>query len=180
MIPVFDKSWTLFLDRDGVINYKIINDYVRTWEHFRFEDGALSALKLLSGIFNRIIVVTNQQGIGKGLYTHSELDNIHFQMLEKVGKAGGRIDKIYYCPDLAIENPVCRKPNPGMAYKAKSDFPEIDFKKSVMVGDSVCDMEFGKKLGMHLVHVAADTTALPENIIIDKRVRSLLEWAESL
>lgn len=180
MTPVFDNSWTLFLDRDGVINNKIPNDYVRNWTDFHFEAGALTALKLLSKIFDRIIVVTNQQGIGKGLYSPFDLDKIHIDMLDLVKKAGGRIDSIYYCPNLAKENPPCRKPNTGMAFEAKADYPEIDFKKSVMVGDSVSDIEFGKNLGMYLVYVAPDNSALPNDLKVNKRVKTLLEWVESL
>jgi len=143
-----DKSWTLFLDRDGVINYKIENDYVKNWSQFKFLPDALKAIRVLSKIFGKIIIVTNQRGIGRELMTKEDLREIHRKMLIEISKSGGRIDKIYYCPCNIDDNSRCRKPNTGMALQSKKDFPEIDFSKSIMIGDSLSDMEFGKKLGM--------------------------------
>jgi histidinol-phosphate phosphatase family protein len=144
----FTKEWTLFLDRDGVISYRLPGDYVKQWEEFRFLDGALQAIASLSEVFGKIIIVSNQQGVGKGLMSRGELEEIDKQMKFEIGNSGGRIDAAFYATQLASENHPDRKPGPGMALKAKSMFPEIDFSKSVMVGDSVSDMEFGKRLGM--------------------------------
>jgi len=148
------SSWTLFLDRDGVINKKI-DGYITKYEEFVFLPNVLSALPLLSDIFERIIIVTNQQGIGKGLMTHDDLHNIHGHMLRNIELAGGHIDNIYYAPYLASENHPCRKPNPGLGIAAKSDFPSIDFSKSVMVGDSESDIIFGKTLKMTTVYISS-------------------------
>lgn len=154
-IPV-DKSWTLFLDRDGVINKKIDNDYVRRWEDFHFLDGSLDALTKLSQIFGRIVIITNQRGIAKGLYSANDLNTIHEQMLGEITKAGGRVDGIFFCPHLGDEPECdCRKPKPGMANQAKSKFPEIDFSKSVLVGDSLSDIVFGERLGMITVNITS-------------------------
>jgi histidinol-phosphate phosphatase family protein len=153
----FDKTWTLFLDRDGVINNKLDNDYVRSWDSFKFLPGVLEALELMATLFRIIVVTTNQQGIGKGLYTESDLRHIHKNMLDQVHLRGGRIDKVYFCPHLAAANSDCRKPNTGMAIQAKNDFPAIDFSKSIMVGDSWSDMQFGKKLGMITVYLSNKT-----------------------
>ena len=90
-----DKTWTLFLDRDGVINLHYPNDYVKNWDEFYFLEGVLDAIKLLSNIFKRIIIVTNQQGVGKELMTREDLDFIHAEMLKEVRKHGGRIHAIY-------------------------------------------------------------------------------------
>lgn len=106
-------------------------------------------------MFQRIVVVTNQQGIGKGKMTESQLHQVHDYLLHHVVKAKGLIDKIYYCPTLKTEEPLCRKPNTGMGLQAQSDFPEIDFKKSIIVGDSISDMEFGKRLGMKTVFITS-------------------------
>ena len=144
-----NKSWTLFLDRDGVINKKIENDYVKNIGEFEFLPNALHAIVECSKVFGKIIVVTNQQGIGKGLMTESDLNSIHQHLLDKVQQAGGKIDAIYHAPMLAQENSEMRKPNIGMATKAKKEFSNIQFKKSIMVGDSVSDIEFGKKAKMH-------------------------------
>ena len=143
-----DSSWTLFLDRDGVINKKIENDYVLDWTQFEFLPGVFEAIKTFSQVFGKIIVVTNQQGIGKGLMTEVKLKSIHSNMITEIEKHEGRIDAIYYSPHIKESNHVDRKPNVGMALRAKKDFPEIDFKKSIMAGDSHSDMEFGHRLEM--------------------------------
>lgn len=143
---------TLFLDRDGVINVKRMNDYVKVWEEFEFLPGVLEALELLSKRFMHIIVVSNQRGVGKGLMSEEALLCIHRQMIVEIEKNGGRIDKIYYCIDINDESPN-RKPNIGMALQAKIDFPEIDFSRAVMVGDSESDMEFGFNAGMRTVTI---------------------------
>jgi D-glycero-D-manno-heptose 1,7-bisphosphate phosphatase len=174
--PVFDASWTLFLDRDGVINEKIDNDYVRSWERFTFLPGVLTALQELSGIFGRIVVTTNQRGIGRGLFTEADLQDIHHRMLEEVVAAGGRIDACYFCPHLQdAPDCNCRKPLPGMALQAKAQFPEIVFSKSVLVGDSVSDIQFGKNLGMHTVHITKSDVTMS-----DEKYASLFNWCSSI
>lgn len=142
------RGWTLFLDRDGVINKRIANDYVLEWKQFEFLPGVLDALKKLSEIFERLVIVTNQQGIGKGYMTETDLLKIHSHMIAAIEEHGGKIDAIYFSPFLKESKHHTRKPNVGMGLKAKKDFPGIDFKKSVMAGDSQSDMEFGHKLGM--------------------------------
>lgn len=144
-IPNIDQDWTLFLDRDGVINIWLKGIYIKKWEQFSFEKNALKALKKLSKIFDRIIIVTNQQGIAKGLMTHQDLEIVHRQMLDSIQQSGGRIDAVYYCPYM--DGHPCRKPMPGMALSAKKDFPKIDFEKTIMVGDRNSDMKFGRSIG---------------------------------
>ncbi len=151
-----DNSWTLFLDRDGVINKRLMGDYVKRLDEFEFNEGALEAIANFAQRFGKIVVVTNQQGIGKGLMTHEDLSVVHEHMMAQIEQAGGRIDRIYYCPELAQDNPKCRKPEIGMALSAQEDFPQIDLNKSIVVGDSVSDMEFGKNAGMKRVFVTCD------------------------
>jgi histidinol-phosphate phosphatase family protein len=148
-----DQRWTLFLDRDGVINEKLEGDYVKHIDEFHFINRTLEAMELLANRFGVIVIVTNQQGIGKGLMSEEELLGIHQYMLSEVFNHGGRVDGVFYCPYLAEDDPSCRKPKTGMAFEARDRFPEIDFKRSVMVGDSVSDMEFGHRLGMKCVRV---------------------------
>jgi histidinol-phosphate phosphatase family protein len=148
-----DPSWTLFLDRDGVINRRIVDDYVKKWEDFEFLEDVLKAMEIFDKKFGRIVIVTNQQGIGKGLMRHEDLELIHKNMQYEISYFKGRIDKIYFSPYLALENHADRKPGIGMALKAKKDFPEIDFSKALMVGDSGSDMEFGKAAGMRTVFI---------------------------
>ncbi len=157
-----DKKWTLFLDRDGVINKKLPNDYVKRIEEFVFIKGSVEAVTGLNRYFERTVVVTNQQGIGKGIMTKDDLKEVHAYMNNKIGEAGGKIDKVYFSPELASSNSIYRKPNTGMAEEARKDYAEIDFKKSVMVGDSLSDMQMGKRVGMITVHISKDENQLKE------------------
>jgi D-glycero-alpha-D-manno-heptose 1-phosphate guanylyltransferase len=175
-----DTGWTLFLDRDGVINHEKQGDYIRNLNEFVFYDGALEALKILARKFGKIIVVSNQRGVGKGLMTEADLSAIHAYMMAEIEKAGGRIDKIYYCTSTDTRHPN-RKPNPGMALLAKNDFPEIDLSKSIMVGNNTSDMLFGRNAGMFTVFL---TTTKPDQELphpdIDMYFGSLTEFAKSL
>ena len=172
-----NKNWTLFLDRDGVINKKIDNDYVKQWIEFEFIEGVLDALKFLNTVFGNIIVVTNQQGIGKKLYRKEDLELIHKNMLYEIAYHGGKIDKVYFSPYLKSENHPYRKPGIGMALKAKEDISTINFKQSIMVGDSMSDMEFGRNAGMKTIYISEEIT---ENDKIDFNFKSLNELVISL
>ncbi len=172
-----NKNWTLFLDRDGVINKKIDNDYVKQWIEFEFIEGVLDALKFLNTVFGNIIVVTNQQGIGKKLYRKEDLEIIHKNMLYEIAYHGGKIDKVYFSPYLKSENHPFRKPGIGMALKAKEDISTINFKESIMVGDSMSDMEFGRNAGMKTIYISEEIT---ENDKIDFNFKSLNELVISL
>lgn len=178
-----DKDWTLFLDRDGVINYRWKGDYVKKWSDFKFLDGVLDAMKTFAPLFKHIVVVTNQQGVGKGMMTQIELDAIHMQMISEVQQAGGRIDAVFACTKLNTDPDNCRKPKPNMGHWAKEQFPEIDFQKSIMVGDSITDIQFGEAFNMTTVWVRGKEDEyhrlrkLEGNIRIDHRVSGLLELA---
>jgi len=172
-----DKNWTLFLDRDGVINKKLENDYVKHWIEFEFLDGVLDALKILPQHFNKIVVVTNQQGIGKRLYRVEDLELIHKNMLYEIAFYQGRIDKVYFSPYLSSDNHPTRKPGIGMALQAKQDFPDIHFEKSLIVGDSLSDMEFGRNANMKTVFISDQALKHPN---IDFNFTSLIEFALSL
>lgn len=168
-----DNTWTLFLDRDGVINERIIGGYVTSLDAFHFLPGAKEAIATLSPFFGKIVVVTNQQGIGKGLYTHDDLAAIHAHMTREVEQRGGKIDAVFYAPNLASEHSPLRKPATGMAIEAQRKFPEIDFTKSIMVGDTGSDMQFARSAGMKAVFCGAEGDA----VSADVRVSSLAEFA---
>ena len=155
---------TLFLDRDGVINIRKPGKYISRWMDFHYTEKALLAIVECSKIFQRIIVVTNQQGIGKQLMTEEALISIHTQLLKDVAEKGGNIAAIYYCPHLANTGCDCRKPNIGMGRKAVEDFPDINFSQSVMVGDSRSDMEFGHRLGMQNILILGKGEYVPESL----------------
>ncbi len=150
-----DNSWTLFLDRDGVINKNIDASYVLDWEQFEFIDGVLETMPKLAKLFSKIIVVTNQQCIAKGLLTVEALNEIHQNMMNMIELNGGRIDAVYYAPDMESETNNLRKPKNGMALLAKTDFPEIDFTKSIMIGDKLSDMKFGKSLCFTTIYLSS-------------------------
>jgi histidinol-phosphate phosphatase family protein len=175
-----DKSWTLFLDRDGVINVETVGSYITSWDEFKFIDGTLEALQLLGDIFGTIVVVTNQRGVGRGIMTLDALKDISSNMTTTISENGGRLDRIYSCTALSDDDHN-RKPNTGMAIQAKEDFPHIDFKKSVIVGNSLSDMEFGKRMAMHTVFLTTkhEPFSLPHDLI-DQQYSSLLEWAKAL
>ena len=175
-----DKSWTLFLDRDGVINVESIGSYITNWEEFNFHDGALDALRQLSGVFGHIVVVSNQRGVGRGIMTMESLREINTNMREAATENGGRIDKVYSCT-ATTDDDRNRKPNTGMGLQAQEDFPLIDFKRSIMVGNSLSDMEFGKRLSMHTVFLTTkhEPVELP-NDLIDEQYPSLQAWAKKL
>lgn len=181
-IENIDNAWTLFLDRDGVINERIVGSYVSNKNDFLFLDGVLESIKIFSQIFGRIIIVTNQQGVGKKIVTKNQIHEVHQYMNDEIEDKGGFIDAIYYCPDLAIDNSSCRKPNIGMGLEAKSAFPEIRFNKSIMVGDSISDMEFADNLKMSKVLVLGkrEEEDQQNEITVDLIVNSLKEFAQKL
>ncbi len=154
-----DASWTLFLDRDGVINKKLEGDYVKSVAEFEFLPGAKEAIVGFSKVFGRIIIVTNQQGVGKGLMSDLDLQSVHQYLLDEVKKVGGHIDAVYYAPQLATENSEMRKPKVGMAIKAKEEFLDVDFDKSIMVGDSISDMQFGENAKMMTIFISASKSS---------------------
>ena len=175
-----DNTWTLFLDRDGVINHEKRNAYINHWNEFTFYDGVLEAMEIFAKVFNKIIIVTNQKGVSKGLTKESDLIDIHKNMQVAIEKAGGRIDAIYYCTDMddASSN---RKPQAGMGLQATKKFPEIDLQKTIMVGNTLSDMQFGRNLGVYTVFLP---TTRPEVDLkdgsIDMVAESLREFAESI
>ena len=177
-----ENNLTLFLDRDGVINRRMPGEYVKYTDEFIPEPGMPEALRLLSGLFGRIVVVTNQAGIGKGVMDESDLDRVHRKMFEIVQAGGGRIDRVYYCPHRPDAGCDCRKPATGMAFQAKADFPDLDFSRAWIVGDSVADMKFGLALGMKTVLITgkAEEAGLLETMEIDYRFGSLLDFARFL
>jgi D-glycero-D-manno-heptose 1,7-bisphosphate phosphatase len=156
----------LFLDRDGVINIEKYKDYIHHWDEFTFYDGAVEAIAGLSQLFERVIIVTNQKGVGKGVTLVHNLETIHTNLRTDVEAAGGKIDAAFYCPDLDDNSPN-RKPNPGMAFQAKTAFPEIDFSQSLMVGNNLSDMHFGRNAGMKtaFVRTTHPNLILPEGLV---------------
>ena len=141
---------TLFLDRDGVLNKHIPDDYVRSWEMWEWMPGVLEELRKWSGHFRRIVLVSNQRGVGKGVMTDADLSSIHAHMMADILEAGGRLDLALYCTALD-KNDARRKPNTGMFQEAQALFPDIDAKSSVMLGDMPSDAAFAANCGMQFI-----------------------------
>lgn len=171
-----DKTWTLFLDRDGVINTRLVDDYVKNINEFEFMPGVLDAFRIFAEKFGKIIIVTNQQGVGKGLMTMQDVELVHKFMLKEIENQKGRVDAIYVCPQLKSDPDNFRKPSPKMAYMAQHDFPDIDLEKSIMIGDMNSDLEFGKNCGMYTVFIGNE----PIKIKPDDKYETLLEFAKIL
>ena len=160
---LFPEDEFLFLDRDGVLNRHLLGEYVRDWSMWEWLPGVLDVLPELSKRYRRIFLVSNQQGVGKGLMTESDLADIHARMMADIRQAGGRIDGIYTCTDLASTNSPNRKPEIGLALQAKRDFPEVDFSRSVMIGDNITDMFFAQNAQMRAVFVTKNNP-VPESV----------------
>ena len=176
-----DKKWTLFLDRDGVINDEKYMAYVNTWEEFIFYPGVKEAIKIFTEKFGLIFIITNQRGVAKGLTKLKDLGIIHSNLLEEVKAAGGKIDKIYFCTDMDDKHPL-RKPNPGMGLLAKKEFPSIEFSKSIMIGNTIGDMEFGRNLGIPINIFIRSTHPLlgVQNPMVDLVYPDLSSFARAL
>ena len=150
---------TVFLDRDGVINRKMPEgQYVTGWEHFVLLPGVSEAIGRLNQAGLRVLVVTNQRGIALGLYTAADVDAIHGQLEDELMRHGAHVDGFYFCPHDKRECD-CRKPLPGLFKQAQAQFPEVDTVTSLIVGDSLSDIEFGANLGLKTIFLEGDETA---------------------
>lgn len=175
-----DKSWTLFMDRDGVFNHDKVGSYVFHPDEFVFYDGALDATRIIHGKFGRVIVTTNQRGVGRGLMTLEDLKTVNDKLQRIVKENGGLIDHVYSATAMSNFDPI-RKPNPGMAFLAKHDFPDIDLSKTIMIGNNPSDMQFGRHAGLYTVYLT--TTNPPYELPhqdVDWQFESLYAFAKSL
>jgi len=140
-------SRAVFLDRDGVINRKAPEgEYVTRWEEMHFLPGADKAIALLNQAGLRVIVVSNQRCVAKGLVTARELESMHERMCAAFAHAGATIDAVYYCPHEVQPPCQCRKPQPGLLLDAARAH-DIDLPASWMIGDSDIDVEAGRNAG---------------------------------
>ena len=159
----------IFLDRDGVI---IENraDYVRRWSDVAFYPQALTALARIKATPYRIVVVTNQSAVGRGLISLETAQDINRRIVEQIEDAGGRIDRVYMCPHAPWEECDCRKPKPGLFHQAAEEL-SLDLARSIVIGDALTDIFAAKaagigKLGLVLTGRGAAQSQLPEVISI--------------
>jgi D-glycero-D-manno-heptose 1,7-bisphosphate phosphatase len=169
------KFSTIFLDRDGVINRKLENDYVKNWDEFEFLPGVKAALAQLTAAQHRLIIITNQRGISRGIMSEEDVKNVHQKLCAEVAASGANISGIYFCPHDNHQC-SCRKPDVGMFLNAYNDFPEIDFATSVMIGDSLTDLEAGSRVGCATIFINPSSKLLVPN----PNSFNLLGEAESL
>jgi D-glycero-D-manno-heptose 1,7-bisphosphate phosphatase len=148
----------ILLDRDGVINRRIPDGYVTSWEQFEFLPRVLDALRLLAENSYKAIVVSNQACIGKGLMSGEELAQLTKRFVDKVAKGGGRIYDVYYCPHRPEEGCECRKPNPGLLRRAQRKHG-FAFDHTFLIGDSERDLMAAYEVGCPAVLVRDDMSA---------------------
>jgi D-glycero-D-manno-heptose 1,7-bisphosphate phosphatase len=176
---------TVFLDRDGVLNEKMPEgQYVTSWKDFRLLPGVVEAISRLNRSGVRVVVVSNQRGVALGLYAAADVEAIHTALQDLMKRNGAHVDGFYFCPhDKRICN--CRKPLPGLFEQAVADFPQINAATSAMIGDSLSDIEFGRRLGMLTVLLDGASDNQQENSTIarelaDLRFPSLAEAVSAL
>jgi histidinol-phosphate phosphatase family protein len=144
----------IFFDRDGVVNRRRMDDYVKSWEEFEFLPDIFDVLPLAHQGGFLAVLVTNQRGIGRGLMSADLLEAIHDRMQSALlQRTGHRFDAIYFCPHDTPDGCDCRKPLPGMLLRAAADL-RIDLEGSWMVGDSESDIQAGIAAGCHTARVA--------------------------
>ena len=167
----------VFLDRDGVINEYLPGEYVRSPDQLRFIPGSLAEIARLTRAGCRVAVISNQQGIGKGLFTLDDLDVVTEHVRTAVEDGGGRIDAFYYCPHLEDEGCDCRKPKPGLLLRA-ADEMSINLSETYMVGDFVTDILAGQAAGCKTILIVSESPS--EEIVQPTWVVSSLSEAVSI
>jgi len=148
------KRPCVFFDRDGIVNEAPASRYVERWEDFYIQPGFVSALRVLQEKGYPAVIVTNQQGIAKGLYTERDLEDIHQRFRVLLRSHGTDVLDIFYCSHSEEENCSCRKPKPGMLLEAAKKHG-LDLKKSWMIGDSERDIEAGHNAGCRCIFVGS-------------------------
>lgn len=148
----------VFLDRDGVISVFTPDDYVKKWDEFKFIPAAFIGLKKLIENGFDIVIVSNQAGVGKGLFSEEDLQDITKNMFEQLKKHGIDIYRIYYCTHSIEENCNCRKPKTGMIEQFISENGDFERGKTFFVGDADSDVETGIKSGMRTILVLSGKT----------------------
>ena len=176
---------TIFLDRDGVLNEKMPEgSYVACWADFHLLPDVPEAIGRLNRAGLRVVVVSNQRGIALGLYSGADVEAIHAAFQGVLKGHGAHVDGFYFCPhDKRQCN--CRKPQAGLFEQAATDFPAITAATSAMIGDSLSDIEFGRRLGMLTVFIDGDPErqqpgAQAAGEVSDLRFPSLAEAVEAL
>lgn len=156
----FSPQRAVILDRDGVLNEKPMKaQYVKTWDEFKWLQGAIEAIRLIKKAGFAVIIITNQAGVGRGMMTESELLEIHEQMKATLAENGVFVDAIYYCPHGWDNGCDCRKPKPGMLFQAQHDF-HLDLSRTFFIGDDIRDQQAGEAAGCKTLLVSPKMSLL--------------------
>lgn len=155
----------VFLDRDGVI-IENRDAYVRTWADVAFIPGALAALAKFSLMPYKIIIVTNQSAVGRGIILRATADEINRRVVEEIEKFGGRVDGVFICPHAPQDNCNCRKPLPGLIFQA-AEVHKIDLNHSVMVGDAISDLLAGQNAGIRRTYLVKTGRGAAQSVLAD-------------
>lgn len=181
-VPIFQ---TVLLDRDGVINEKMPEgQYVGTISDLCILEGVPEAIAQLNRAGVHVIVLSNQRGVALGKYTCDDVDRVHETLQKILQSAGAHVDAFFYCPhDKGVCD--CRKPLPGLFQRARERFPSIAADSSVMIGDSLSDIQFATSLGIYSVWIEgrAETRKPGSDAagkVANASFRSLLEATEYL
>ena len=146
----------VFLDRDGVTNRKLPEgQFVRSWRDFEFLHGVESAIAALNQSGRHIIVISNQRGIALGLYTRADVETLHMKLREHLAGHDAHIDAFYYCPHDRNQCD-CRKPKTGLFEQVFRDFPEASAQNSIVIGDSITDIQAARTLGLLAIFIQGD------------------------
>lgn len=156
------KNKAVFLDRDGTINVE--KNYLYKKEDFEFEEGVIEGLRILQNLGFKLVVISNQSGIGRGYYTKEDAEHLFEYMVQELKKRNINIDKVYYCPHYK-EECNCRKPKLGLFYKAKEDL-NLDFSECYAIGDKLRDVAICEKELVHGFLLSKEKAKTPNNIEI--------------
>ena len=156
MLALFIIVRYVFLDRDGVLNRKMPEGvYVDNWAQFEWLPGAVEAIARMKRAGLTVILVSNQRGIARGRITAMQLEGIHENMQSHLARNDARLDAIYYCPHDQGEC-RCRKPDTGLFEQAFKSFPQANAGNSVVIGDSLSDIQAGRRLGMKTIFIEGE------------------------
>ena len=174
----FAQTRLVLLDRDGTINVE--RHYLSSPDEVELLPNAADGIKLLQSIGFKLVVITNQSAIGRGYFDLMTLDHIHNRLQELLSEQGASLDGVYFCPHRPDENCACRKPLPALAERAAEDF-NSDLTNSFLIGDNVCDIELGRRIGATTILVRTGYGAELEKqaeVKPDYVVANLLEAAK--
>ena len=157
-IPVGARRVTVFLDRDGVLNRRVVGGYVTRWADFVFLPGVKKTLRRLRNAGFQLVIVSNQAGVAKGLLSCGDLIQITEASLKKLQAAGVPIDGAFFCLHQPADACSCRKPKAGLLEEAGRVLP-IDFRRSFLIGDSPSDMQAGAEMGCATIYLAGEAGA---------------------